>query len=97
VNSRREWSIGVVYRETRPSFSRGHRINQAWESSEEILTFEMIRKSSGDPSERRFCKDDDWRPVYGQKPGRHRGWINNGRISRVSSQQPDPDTGCRGA
>ncbi len=44
VNSRREWSIGVVYRETRPSFSRGHRINQAWESSEEILTFEMIRK-----------------------------------------------------
>jgi len=94
INVNREWSVGVVYRETRGTFQGGHDINQAWESSEEILAFEARTQSAG---EIRQCKVDDWRPVAGQRPGRHRGWINNGRITRISSQAYDNERGCKDA
>lgn len=97
VNARREWTVATVHRETRPWWRLGHDINMHWESAEEVLAMELRRRSTDDPDERRFCVKEDWRPVSGQRPGRHRGWINNGRITRISSQQPDPETGCRGA
>lgn len=100
VNVHQLWTVGVMYRENRGALTFGkgsHRINQAWESSEEILTFEMATRTSQDRAEKRYCKVDDWRPVSGQSPGRYRGWINNGRISRISGQEVDSDTGCRGA
>lgn len=107
VNPTNEWTVGVMYRENRGFFRFGkgsHHINQAWESSEEVLTWEMATRTSQDPNEKRYCKVDDWRPVSGQSPGRtpgqerrYRGWLNNGWISRISGQEVDPVTGCYGA
>lgn len=91
-----EWTVGVIYHETRGFCSicdfetqGDHVVDEHWETSELIALREIIRSTDG---EERYCVQDDYRPVPGQTVGRDkRNLYNNGRISRVSVQKPDED------
>ncbi len=98
-----EWSLGVVYHETRgfcsfcdpdlsqfpPGFeTKGdHVVDEHWENVENVALWEFSIRTDG---EDRYCVQHDYRPVPGQFVGRDkRGLFNNGRISRISVQKPD--------
>lgn len=89
-----EWSLGVVYHETRGfcsfcdlSFTGDHVVDEHWENVENVALWEMSVSTDG---EERYCVQHDYRPVPGQFVGRDKdGNFNNGRISRISVGEPD--------
>lgn len=89
-----EWSVAVVYHETRGfcSFCDGetqgdHIVDQDWDTAENTALYELAKSTDG---EERYCVQQDYRPVPGQFIGRDKnGNYNDGRISRVSIGEPD--------
>ena len=94
-----EWSLGVIYHETRgfcsfcdfpiPETQGDHVVDEDWETTENVALWEFSHSTDG---EQRYCVQHDYRPVPGQFIGRdERGLFNNGRISRISVSTPDED------
>lgn len=104
-----EFSVGTIYHEKRCELpgrpgnqncygSGSHRIDFDWETAEVAEWLQVLKSTEG---ESRFCVFPDWRVLPGQRPGKHRGFYNNGRITRVSIQQVNdseaPNKRCAGA
>jgi len=88
-----EWSVATSYYEERGTCSfcdfetKGdHKVTKSWETVENRVMYELLTSTKG---ETRYCGNNDYRPVPGQRRGRDkRGLFNNGRISRLSVQKP---------
>lgn len=104
-----EFSVGTIYHERRCEVpgkpgnkncygTGSHKIDLDWETAEVAEWIQVLKSTEG---EARFCVFPDWRVVPGQRPGKHRGQYNNGRITRVSVQRINdaeaPSRRCAGA